>query len=57
MVTYVCVRKCFWQDKLWEKGETLTWIDKNSNPPLKNFVILKEGDLKTLADNYKNDTH
>ncbi len=42
MVTYVCITNCFWQDKLWQKGEELVWIDEKSNPP-KHFVILKRG--------------
>ena len=55
MVTYVCIRNCFWGDKFWQRGETLTWIDEKSNPP-HHFVILKEEDAQTLADNFKNDT-
>ena len=41
MPSYICVTKCYYQNRLWEEGEEMPWGDETSSPP--RHFALKDG--------------
>lgn len=54
MTKYVCIRKCYFQTRLWEEGDILHWTEEI--PPVRHFQ-LTEGEPVVIKVEVKPETN
>jgi hypothetical protein len=48
---YVCIKRCFWGDKLWEKGEEIVIkLDNKDFPPPHHFALVEEAEKEVKSE-------